>query len=285
MKPAFRGRRLRLVAETVSLFHMSTTLNLQNLVPKSILASIFISSTALAAPTNTKVVVQTGIFESVLHANFFVQFLLLIMIALSVISWAIIFTKYKQLKALKDANEKFSEVFWKASSLESVFERVSDHSPSNLGRIFRSTYLELQRIAESGLALKGDVDGPRLSGLDNLERSIRKGIETELAIAESRLNFLATTGSTAPFIGLLGTVVGIMTSFAGIAASGSASLAVVAPGISEALFSTAVGLFAALPAVAGYNAFVNQVRRLEMDLNSFGSDFLNIAKRNFFKGE
>ncbi|RYZ70338.1 MAG: hypothetical protein EOP05_13445, partial [Proteobacteria bacterium] len=96
----------------------------------SFLGSVFTSSVAqAAAPTNTKVVVQTGIFESVLHANFFVQFLLLVMIALSVISWAIIFTKYKQLKALREANEKFSEVFWKASSLESVFERVSDHSP------------------------------------------------------------------------------------------------------------------------------------------------------------
>lgn len=247
--------------------------------------SSFFVSVAEAAPANTKVVVKTGIFESILQANIFVQLLLLIMIVLSVVSWAIIFTKFKQLRALKDANEKFSDVFWKASSLESVFERVSDHSPSNLGRIFRQTYLELQRIAESGLALKSNADAPRLSGLDNLERSIRKGIETELAVAESRLNFLATTGSTAPFVGLLGTVVGIMTSFAGIASSGSASLAVVAPGISEALFSTAVGLFAALPAVAAYNYFVNEVRRLEMELNSFGSDFLNIAKRNFFKGE
>lgn len=247
--------------------------------------SSFFVSVAEAAPTGTKVVVKTGIFESVLQANFFVQFLLLLMIALSVISWAIIYSKQKQLNELKDANEKFSDVFWKASSLESVFERVSESSTSNLGRIFRSAYMELQRIAESGLANKNETDAPRLSGLDNLERSLRKGIESEVSQAESRLSFLATTGSTAPFIGLLGTVIGIMTSFSNIAASGSASLAVVAPGISEALFSTAVGLFAALPAVAAYNVFVGRVRKLEMDLNSFGSDFLNIAKRNFFKGE
>jgi len=123
----------------------------------------------------------------------------------------------------------------------------------------------------------------RLTGLDNLERTLRKAIDTEISLAESRLGFLATTGSTAPFVGLLGTVIGIMTSFSHIAASGSASLAVVAPGISEALFSTAVGLPAALPAVAAYNYFVGRVRRFEMDLNNFGSDFLNIAKRNFFK--
>ena len=198
------------------------------------------------------------------------------------------FTKYKQFKALKDANDKFNDVFWKASSLESVFERVSESSTSSLSRVFRAAYLELQRIAESGLADKSSelsTAAPRLSGLDNLERTIRKGIEQELAVAESRLNFLATVGSTSPFVGLLGTVVGIMTSFGNIASSGSASLAVVAPGISEALFSTAVGLFAALPAVAAYNIFITNIRKFEMELNSFGSDFLNIAKRNFFKGE
>ena len=178
------------------------------------------------------------------------------------------------------------------SLLESVFtriciERVSEQSTSSLSRVFRSAYLELQRIAESGLADKSSLTetAPRLSGLDNLERTIRKGVEQEIAITESRLQFLATVGSTAPFVGLLGTVVGIMTSFGNIAASGSASLAVVAPGISEALFSTAVGLFAALPAVAAYNIYITDIRKFEMELNSFGSDFLNIAKRNFFKGE
>lgn len=243
-------------------------------------------SVAEAAPITTKVAVKTGLMESVLAANPFVQLLLLLLIGLSVVSWAIMFTKWKQFVALKDANEKFNEVFWKANSLESVFERVSEASTSNLSRVFRAAYLELQRIAESGLSNKGGLEAaPRLSGLDNLERTIRKGVENEVSSAESRLNFLATVGSTAPFIGLLGTVVGIMTSFGNIASTGSASLAVVAPGISEALFSTAVGLFAALPAVAAYNIFISQIRKLEMELNSFGSDFLNIAKRNFFKGE
>ncbi len=251
--------------------------------------SIFVlayASGAQAAPA-TKVAVKTGLMDSILNANPFVQLLLALMIALSVLSWAIMFTKYKQFSALREANEKFNEVFWKASSLESVFERVSEQSTSSLSRVFRSAYLELQRIAESGLASKTEMsnDAPRLSGLDNLERTIRKGIEQEIATAEHRLQFLATVGSTAPFVGLLGTVVGIMTSFGNIAASGSASLAVVAPGISEALFSTAVGLFAALPAVAAYNIYVTDIRKFEMELNSFGSDFLNIAKRNFFKGE
>jgi biopolymer transport protein TolQ len=268
---------------------MNTTSNTSSNIASMIssnLESIFVS-VANAAPSS-KVAVKTGLMDSIMSANPFVQLLLGVLIALSVISWAVMFTKYKQFQSLRDANEKFNEVFWKASSLESVFERVSESSTSSLSRVFRSAYLELQRIAESGLANKTDnisSDAPRLSGLDNLERTIRKGVEQELAIAESRLTFLATTGSTAPFVGLLGTVVGIMTSFGSIAASGNASLAVVAPGISEALFSTAVGLFAALPAVAAYNIFITQIRKFEMELNSFGSDFLNIAKRNFFKGE
>ncbi|MES2965097.1 MAG: MotA/TolQ/ExbB proton channel family protein [Bdellovibrionota bacterium] len=250
------------------------------------ISSIFVS-VAEAAPASAKVGVKAGILDAVLAANPFVQFLLLLMIALSVGSWAIMYSKRSQLRTLREANMKFNDQFWKAGSLEDVFEKVGDGKGSNVARIFKAAFLELQRIAESGLAgPKSSVVGdaaPRLSGLDNLERTIRKSIENEIAVAESRLNFLATVGSTAPFIGLLGTVVGIMSSFSSIAASGSASLAVVAPGISEALFATAVGLFAALPAVAAYNLFVADVRRMEMDLNGFGSDFLNIAKRNFFK--
>jgi biopolymer transport protein TolQ len=196
----------------------------------------------------------------------------------------VIFTKRKQYRLLREANAGFIDTFWKASSLESVFERVSDFPESNLARVFKAAFMELQRIADSSLSKPSEGETSiRLSGLDNLERALRKAIDNEISLIEGRLNFLATTGSTAPFIGLLGTVVGIMTSFQNIAASGSASLAVVAPGISEALFSTAVGLFAALPAVAAYNYYVSQVKKLEMDLNSFASDFLNIAKRNFFK--
>lgn len=248
----------------------------------------FFVSVAEAAPAapSAKVGVKAGLLDAILQANPFVQFLLVLMIALSVGSWAVMYSKRRQLKGLQDANAQFNDRFWKAGSLEDVYEKVGDGKGSSMARVFKAAFLELQRIAESGLAGPKAAPGEtptRLGGLDNLERTIRKSIEAEVALAESRLNFLATVGSTAPFIGLLGTVVGIMSSFSNIAQSGSASLAVVAPGISEALFSTAVGLFAALPAVAAYNLFVADVRRMEMDLNGFGSDFLNIAKRNFFK--
>lgn len=249
---------------------------------------IFVSSVAeAAAPMGAKVGVKAGVLDGILNAGPMVQLLLILMIGLSVISWAIIFVKHKQFKQLREANEEFGERFWKATSLEAVFDRIEDYAQSSTARIFKSSFIELQRIADSSVGQKaaGGESITRLSGIDNLERTLRKSIDAEIAFAESRLGFLATTGSTAPFIGLLGTVVGIMTSFSQIAASGSASLAVVAPGISEALFATAVGLFAALPAVAAYNYFIGQVRRMETELNSFASDFLNITKRNFFKDQ
>lgn len=257
----------------------------------------FLSATALAE-SRTKVGIKTGIFDGILNASPIVQLLLIVLLAISIISWAIIILKYRQYRRVTRANSEFNDRFWKAKSLEAAFEKANDFPHSNLARIFRAAFLELQRLAdvstshhrglnkknssESASEREDEQEPAKLTGIDNLERTLRKSIDTELALAESRLNFLATTGSTAPFVGLLGTVLGIMTSFSQIAASGSASLAVVAPGISEALFATAVGLFAALPAVAAYNYFVSIVRRLEMDMNSFGSDFLNIAKRNFF---
>jgi biopolymer transport protein TolQ len=243
---------------------------------------------AYAATPVAKVGVKAGVLDAIAQASLPVQILLLLLIAASVVSWSVIYTKYKQFKSVEGANLKFSDRFWQASSLEAIFDKLSDFPESSVARVFRAGYQELQRMADSALAHKpkgaGEV-APRLSGIDNLERALRKAIDLELAVLENRLGFLATTGSTTPFIGLLGTVVGIMTSFQGIAASGSASLAVVAPGISEALFATAVGLFAAIPAVIAYNFFVGRVRRVEVEMNNFGSDFLNIAKRNFFKDE
>jgi biopolymer transport protein TolQ len=242
---------------------------------------------AYAAPAGAKVGVKAGVLDSVLSASLPVQLLLLVLIGLSVVCWAIMATKWKQFRAFEEANHLFLDRFWKATSLESVHENIADFPGSNVARVFRAAYVELQRIADSALGGGGRLNNtaPRLSGLDNLERSLRKAVDTEIAFAEAKLNFLATTGSTAPFIGLLGTVVGIMTSFGQIASTGSASLAVVAPGISEALFATAIGLFAAIPAVVAYNYFIGRTRKLEIELTNFSSDFLNIAKRNFFRGE
>lgn len=229
--------------------------------------------------------VNTNAVHAILQASPVVQLTLLILIGLSIVCWAIGYVKWKQLKANREANEAFSTKFWKAASLDELYEEVDTFQNSSLARVFKAAYLELKKIAESPhLNKAGENSGkPQLSGLGNIERVLRKSTENEIADMESRLTILATTGSTGPFIGLFGTVWGIMGSFHKIGQMGSASLAVVAPGISEALVATAIGLAAAIPAVVLYNNFISRIRREEIELNNFSTDFLNIAKRNFFE--
>lgn len=237
---------------------------------------------AWAAPVQKSAVsVNTNAWDAILSASPVVQLTLLILVGLSVFCWAVGFAKAQQLRRLRVANDSFLERFWKTSSLDGLNEDLDHHlKASGIARVFRAAYLELQKLADQRPSEKG---GLQLSGADNLERTMRKSIDLEIASMESRLTLLATTGSTGPFIGLFGTVWGIMGSFHKIGATGSASLAVVAPGISEALVATAIGLAAAIPAVVLYNNFVAQIRRQEIELNNFANDFLNLAKRNFFK--
>jgi biopolymer transport protein TolQ len=228
---------------------------------------------------------QMSIFENLLHASFVVQITIVILISLSVLSWAIGWSKYKQFKTLKTANADFDRLFWSSSSLDDLFNRVDSFNTSSHSRIFKAAYTEMKKIAESPMTSKSgnSTDLPQLSGIENLERTLRKTSENEISDMENRLTVLATTGSTGPFIGLFGTVWGIMNSFHQIGVTGSASLAAVAPGISEALITTAIGLAAAIPAVVIYNNCVAVIRREEISLNNFSTDFLNIVKRNFFK--
>lgn len=239
---------------------------------------------AYAAPNATDAANHFNAIDSILSASITVQITLLILIAMSVVSWAIILTKRKSFEQTKSANGPFLDLFWRANSLDDIFANIDKHPDSSVARVFRSGYLELRKMAESSLAQSGkDAGAPMLSGIDNLERALRKAIDAEITKLENRLSFLATTGSTGPFVGLFGTVWGIMGAFHKIGATNMANLAVVAPGISEALIATAIGLAAAIPATVAYNHFVTGVKREEIDLNSFAADFLNIAKRNFFK--
>lgn len=239
------------------------------------------------AQSSTSVKVETGAWHAIASASPIVQLTLLILIGMSVVCWAIIFQKKKQFEIAETADEEFLDVFWKASSLDSVFEESNKYTESPIANGFKSGFKELQRLADSDLAQKipgsaGETN-PKLMGLDNISRALRKSTDSEIAGLENRLNFLATTGSTGPFIGLFGTVWGIMGSFQKIGATGMASLAVVAPGISEALIATAIGLATAIPAVVAYNHFLSKIKKRELELSNFNSDFLNIAKRNFFK--
>jgi biopolymer transport protein TolQ len=223
--------------------------------------------------------------DALLKASPVVQLTILILISLSVLSWAIGWSKFKYFRSLKASNEQFDKLFWSSTSLDDLFAKTESHLQSSHARVFKAAYLEMKKIAESPMANNNSsTEGIQLSGIDNLERSLRKSSENEVAEMETRLTILATTGSTGPFIGLFGTVWGIMGSFHQIGLTGSASLAAVAPGISEALIATAIGLAAAIPAVVIYNNCVAVIRKEEVSLNNFGSDFLNIVKRNFFKG-
>lgn len=239
---------------------------------------------ATTADHTVKVTVQTGVWHAIMSASFAVQVVILILLALSVWSWAIMLQKRKMFQAVEEANEPFEDAFWKSKSLEDIFDTLADHPDSALAAVFRAGYLELKKIADSSLNKNKSDAAPMLSGIDNLQRALNKAIDIEIENLESRLTFLATVGSVGPFIGLFGTVWGIMNAFDKIGSTGMANLAVVAPGISEALITTAIGLFAAIPASMGYNLYVTRLRKQEMQLNNFASDFLNIAKRNFFPG-
>jgi biopolymer transport protein TolQ len=238
---------------------------------------------AYAANETVKVGVNTNALDAILGASWVVQLTLLCLIALSLWSWAIIFGKRKQFQQAKERDERFLEVLWNAKSLDEVYDNIADFPNSPVAQVYKSGFKELKKIAETKGDNKNSV--PKLSGLDNVARALRKATDTEIAALERQLTVLATTGSTSPFIGLFGTVWGIMNAFQMIGATGAASLAVVAPGISEALIATAVGLFAAIPAVVAYNHFVSRLKKEELEISNFTSDFLNIVKRNFFKEE
>lgn len=227
--------------------------------------------------------VNTSAFDAVLQASPLVQLTLLILLALSVLCWAVAYLKHKQFKTVTMANEPFLNKFENSSSLDNIYENLDRYPHSNLARVFAAGYSEMKRIAESPLGEKREDSLLQLTGIDNLERTLRKAIDLEIANLEAKTSWLATTGSTGPFIGLFGTVWGIMSSFHKIGQMGTATLAVVAPGISEALVATAIGLAAAIPAVMLYNHFIAVIKREEMVLNNFAVDFLNIAKRNFFR--
>ena len=223
-----------------------------------------------------------SVIEIFSEASLIVQLTMLVLALMSIVSWGIILSKWNLFKSNKQQNAPFEDVFFKAASLDEIFEMCKSYPNSALATVFRAGYSELKKIAVSKQK-SPSINGNLLSGMDNLQRALNKAVNNQTLFMESRLSFLATTGSVSPFIGLFGTVFGIMASFQQIGAQGSASLAIVAPGISEALIATGFGLFTAIPAAVFYNHFINEVKRMEIQFNNFTTDFLNISKRNFFK--
>lgn len=210
-----------------------------------------------------------------------VKLVLFVLIYFSVVSWAIIFYKLLQVYRANSDSERFLDFFWKTKRFDAINSQLDRFGNSPLSVLFNEGYTELKRVMESGEAKKDpDVISTDLGGIENISRALRRATTSEITRLEKYTTFLATTGSTAPFIGLFGTVWGIKDAFTSIGLSGSASLAVVAPGIAEALIATAIGLVAAIPAVVGYNHFQHKIKVLIAEMDNFSTEFLNIVQRN-----
>ena len=199
-----------------------------------------------------------------LKADIIVKSVIVLLIACSIYSWAVIFEKLKLFKTINSSSDKFEDKFWKSKSVENFYNSMPQNVSDPMAVIFKESMQGIMKLRS-----KSNIN-ERLSSI------LEAGIEKQVSKIEKGFTFLATVGSTAPFIGLFGTVWGIMNSFQSIAISRNTSLAIVAPGIAEALFATALGLLAAIPAVVAYNKFNNDLRNYSKKLDSFSKRFLSI---------
>ncbi|WP_332814667.1 protein TolQ [Ramlibacter sp.] len=216
-----------------------------------------------------------SILQLVLGASWVVQLVMLLLVVVSVASWAAIFGKLFSLRRVKSLNEDFERDFWSGTSLNELFANAAQNARSAgpMERIFASGMREYQKLRERRIQDPGTV-------LDGARRAMRASYQREVDAVESHLSFLASVGSVSPYVGLFGTVWGIMHAFTGLASLTQVTLATVAPGIAEALVATAIGLFAAIPAVVAYNRFARDIDRVAIRLETFIEEFSNILQRN-----
>ena len=207
-----------------------------------------------------------SLIQLFLRADFVVKSVIVILIAASVFSWALIFEKYRLFKRIEKSTNSFEEKFWKSRSAESFYNTLTNKDKDPVANVFQSAMIELIKTKSKS----SSVQSTRVS------RVIEISADKEIKLIEKHFTFLATVGSTAPFIGLFGTVWGIMNSFQSIAISRNTSLAIVAPGIAEALFATALGLLAAIPAVVAYNKFNSDSKKYTGRIENFSKRFISI---------
>jgi biopolymer transport protein TolQ len=205
-------------------------------------------------------------FSLFFKADFVVKFVIIILIAASIYSWAIILEKYKLFKKINGSSSIFEEQFWSSKSADSLYKKLEDYNEDPMANVFKV-----------GMDFMIKNKSRTASIQERVLQAMNSSIDKEMEIVEKKLTFLATVGSTAPFIGLFGTVWGIMNSFQSIAISKNTSLAIVAPGIAEALFATALGLLAAIPAVVAYNKFTSDSRKYSTRLENFSQSFISIT--------
>ena len=216
------------------------------------------------------------------HLGPVVTGVLLILVLSSLTSWAIIFRKVVHLRLARRQTQQFLETFWRSKRLDEIYTAAETMPISPVAQVFRTGYVELSKVTQAQ-ASEGDSMQDQLGGMENVERALNRAANAELTTLEASVPFLGTTAAAAPFVGLFGTVWGIMSAFSEIYSAGNANLATVARPISEALIATAVGLFAAIPALVAFNAFNSKIRVLENEMRNFSADFLNIIKRHIFK--
>ncbi|TVQ95530.1 MAG: protein TolQ [Deltaproteobacteria bacterium] len=214
------------------------------------------------------------------EASGVVLLVLLLLIAASIGTWFIVGYKWLALRRANQQSRRFHDVFWQSKRLDSIYQQAEALPHSPVSKVFQAGYVELRK-------LKGregeETMSQQLGGIENVERALRRAMSAEINQMERLMPFLATVGATAPFVGLFGTVWGIMLAFMEIAAMGQAGIDVVSGPIAEALIATAIGLVAAIPAVIAFNFFNARIRGLAVEMENFSSDFLNIVKRHFFK--
>ena len=215
-----------------------------------------------------------SILELMLEASLLVQIVMALLIIVSLASWVVIFTKASTLKNMRQQSDDFDSEFWSGGELNGLYRRYTEEGADPLGMasIFVAGYREYNRLAGNGAIDRAEL-------VDGVHRAMRVALSREIEVLESRLSFLATVGSTSPYVGLFGTVWGIMNSFRSLGALQQVTVATVAPGISEALIATAMGLFAAIPAVIAYNRFSNTAESLIARYEVFVEEFLSIVNR------
>jgi biopolymer transport protein TolQ len=216
-----------------------------------------------------------SIIELVLHASVVVQIVMVLLLAVSLASWTIIFAKAVGLRRVRADNDEFDREFWAGRTLQELYQDATrgDGPPSPQERLFAAGMREFMKLRDKKVS-----DTTAL--LEGARRAMRASYQRELDMLESRLDFLGSVGSVSPYVGLFGTVWGIMHAFTGLSNLQQVTLATVAPGIAEALVATAIGLFAAIPAVLAYNRFARDVDRIATQLESFMDEFSNILARN-----
>ena len=216
---------------------------------------------------------EFSIITLVLHASIMVQLVMVGLLCTSLASWTVIFGKVFSLRSLRQGNDDFEREFWSGKNLNDLYNNATGKTQNApMERIFASGMREFLKLRERRQEASAQLDGAR--------RAMRASLQRELDVIEGNVGFLASVGSVSPYVGLFGTVWGIMHAFVGLANVQQVTLATVAPGIAEALVATAIGLFAAIPAVVAYNRFARDIDRIAIQLESFIEEFSNILQRN-----